>query len=1132
MSFFTKSSLFKWLKRIVLTVVSVLSLSCLILMLLLGTQTGTQWLFAMAHSVSEKALLEEMFSYKTLQGNLFDTIYITDFEYHDSDVQLNVDKLVFSWKPQKLLQNIFYLEQLKLDVVRFRNKNHSRDEQGSDSSSGLDDDSKQEALLSDIKLPLNIIINKVELSDIHVLTNPDEPALKINALTIKADAKLSTVNISQIEIKTPEFELLSHGKLILKDHYPMEVQTELKINSNEIPPVLSKGVLKGDFKQLNLIQSLTGGLQGELDIRLHNPLSELTWNGTANVRQIPLRLLNKDIDIKEEVFHLSLKGEGNLDEIILKTLQLNLSEGKIVLAGKVNWDSDSNSGFSSGSSSGSSSGLNWDLILNTYNLNPSVIYPQWPGEINLKLEAKGKQKTPWNEFDEKNIELKLSLHHLKGTLHGQPLSGKGYFEMDNGFIQVQNVQLNSGTANININGTITQKLDLKWQMDIPELRHLLPELSGFLIGSGQLSGTQEFPILAGEINADKLQYDDFKLNKAKLDFSVSADEKHLSHLSLKSDNILFADTNIQNVALKIDGTGKTHNIGFKSNVMGSLIQLNAKGQYFDTENFWQGDVNQLNVNGKVPGVWQLKESSRLVIYPEKANLDKLCLINRKASVCTSAQWHPDNTQADIQATNIALDRIKAWLPDDINELTGEANLNASVSIQQMLKAVLNIELSPGHIAYLFDDHKQVRLKHQNGSIQAVLDEQELTTQWNLNIGEHGIKGNLKVPRPALESDLFEAPIKGDINLDIKELGLLTALVPEIRDAQGFIHADLQIGGIVSKPDVAGAVEFVSEKISIPLTGMELSKVKFSLKGNADKPIDIKGIIHSEKGMLNLNGELSLNAKKKWPVKLHLQGENFQIVNLPELQAIISPDIKLTHGIDGIKIKGLLDIPEAGIFFNELPEGSKTVSDDVVVVGEEAAKPANIDLDITVKLGKDIHLKAIGLNAWLNGQMRIKKSSGQLATANGELRTTHGTFRAYGQNLTIEQGRLFYAGGYLDNPGLNIRANKEVKDVTVGVMATGTAKVLDVSVFSNDPGLNSKDIVSLLLTGQKFDDADNARFYAGTDLSDELSVGVNAGVGDESSEFVVRYKLLKNMHVEGISSTQKSGGNLIYTIEIE
>jgi autotransporter translocation and assembly factor TamB len=73
---------------------------------------------------------------------------------------------------------------------------------------------------------------------------------------------------------------------------------------------------------------------------------------------------------------------------------------------------------------------------------------------------------------------------------------------------------------------------------------------------------------------------------------------------------------------------------------------------------------------------------------------------------------------------------------------------------------------------------------------------------------------------------------------------------------------------------------------------------------------------------------------------------------------------------------------------------------------------------------------------------------------------------------------------------------------------------------------------MMLTGQKVDNLTNARIYAGTELGDNLSVGVNAGMGDDGSEFVTRYKLTDKIQLEGTSSSSKSGANIIYTFEVE
>ncbi|MDX2505815.1 MAG: translocation/assembly module TamB domain-containing protein [Gammaproteobacteria bacterium] len=1040
-------------------------------------------------------------------------IHVTGFEYKNGDIHLNISDLILSWKPQKLLNRSFYLEYLKLDGVRVENKNLPENEQNSDHAL------EQGFVLADINFPLNLILNEISVTDFLLITDPKDKPFLIDALTVRTDVSASsaTVNIIQFDVKASEFEISSNGKLKLKADYPVEINSDLQLTLTDLPVVTSKGIIKGDFNTLAIKQSLGGDLQGNVDISLDNPFSGLAWNGKVNIKQIPVRLLDDSIDVKDASFDLSLVGEGDMNMAVLKPLTANLSNGEIILTGQIGWLPQ----------------LHWDLMLDTRNIDPAVVYSQWPGDINLKVLSKGRQKIAEQVLkEETSLELQFDLQYLQGTLQGQPLSGKGRFEMQNGLLQLQHLQLSSGEANLNMNGIIHQQLDLKWQIDIPKLTHLVPGMNGSLAGRGKLYGTRMQPVLAGKLNAGRVNYDNINLNQAKLDFSVSPAENYTSHLSLLIDKIISEQNEIHDLLLNIKGTARAHSIGFKSYILENELHLNAKGGYVESENLWRGDINLLTVKGKVPGTWQQKKIAHLVIHPEKANLDNLCLFDQNAFLCTTVQWQPENTQADLWAKNISIARIKPWLPEEITQLSGEINLDARITVQQVLKARLNIDLTPGSISYLLEPDKTVRLKHQQGQIHAVLDEQYLSAGWGLKMSEHGIEGAIKIPRSALETDWENAPVKGHIKLDIKELGLLTALIHEVTDAQGFLKADLQLDGVLAEPVITGVAEFVAEKISIPVTGIEFSKATIKLKGQADKHVEISGQLYSGKRKLQLNGDLSLQADRNWPARLHVQGEEFQIINLPELQVKISPDVNLEHGPDGIKIKGLVNIPEAGIFPNELPEGSKNVSDDTSIVGEKEVQPTNIEMDMTIKLGDKVHLKAFGLNTWLQGYMRIKKSPGQLATANGELRTTQGTFRAYGQNLNIERGRVFYAGGYLDNPGLNIRASKEVQDITVGVMATGTAKNLDISTYSSNPGLNSKDIVSLLLTGQKFDNAANARIYAGRELSDDLSVGVNAGAGDEGSEFVVRYKLRKNMHLEGVSSAQKSGGNIIYTIEFE
>jgi len=247
---------------------------------------------------------------------------------------------------------------------------------------------------------------------------------------------------------------------------------------------------------------------------------------------------------------------------------------------------------------------------------------------------------------------------------------------------------------------------------------------------------------------------------------------------------------------------------------------------------------------------------------------------------------------------------------------------------------------------------------------------------------------------------------------------------------------------------------------------------------------------------------------------------------------MSPDIHFSQKKNLMQIQGKIRIPEATIAPATLPEGSMGISSDVEILGSEKKQAVNMDLDIELSLGNKVRLDAFGLKSDLLGELTISQKARQLMTGNGELNLSNGTFRAYGQDLSISQGSIFYAGGYIDNPGVKLIASRIISDTTVGINVSGSVKKPRITTFSDDKELQSKDIVSMLLTGQKTDNLGNTKIYAGKEISDRLSIGVNTGIGEEGSEFVTRYKLTDKIQLEGTSSTSKNSGSIIYTFELE
>ena len=274
--------------------------------------------------------------------------------------------------------------------------------------------------------------------------------------------------------------------------------------------------------------------------------------------------------------------------------------------------------------------------------------------------------------------------------------------------------------------------------------------------------------------------------------------------------------------------------------------------------------------------------------------------------------------------------------------------------------------------------------------------------------------------------------------------------------------------------------------------------------------------------------------------LSLKGQNFQVLNLPDKHARIAADLAFKSGADGMALTGTLEIPQAYIEMDEIPEGSVQVSPDVVVeTGADQAptKGAPFAMQVTVIPGDDVQFRGFGLKAYFEGKLTVNQSPGEFPTGSGEIRAAEGTFQAYGQALVIEQAILAYSGGRIDNPGLIVRASREARvtlggastDVKVGVDVTGTARRPEITVFSI-PAMEEREAMSVLLTGNTTEGGEGG-VGIDAELTDKLSVGARLKQNSQT-EFVTKYKINRKLHVETTTSSQSSAADVFYSLEFE
>jgi translocation and assembly module TamB len=240
--------------------------------------------------------------------------------------------------------------------------------------------------------------------------------------------------------------------------------------------------------------------------------------------------------------------------------------------------------------------------------------------------------------------------------------------------------------------------------------------------------------------------------------------------------------------------------------------------------------------------------------------------------------------------------------------------------------------------------------------------------------------------------------------------------------------------------------------------------------------------------------------------LRVTGNNVLAADTRELEAIIEPDVRVTVPLeDPITVTGTVRVPRAEINLERLDRGVKA-SPDVVVLdpvdGETGELATPVVLDLTLVLGEDVELNGFGLAGGLDGQLRVRSAPGRDMTARGQLEVD-GRYAAYGQRLTITRGQLQWSGGAVNDPILDIRAEREIGDVTAGVDVRGRASAPRASVWSSEGGSQSEALSYLALgrplstvtgeEGERLNAADAALSAGGSLLASQL--GARIGLDD-------------------------------------
>ena len=429
--------------------------------------------------------------------------------------------------------------------------------------------------------------------------------------------------------------------------------------------------------------------------------------------------------------------------------------------------------------------------------------------------------------------------------------------------------------------------------------------------------------------------------------------------------------------------------------------------------------------------------------------------------------------ATWEGLNPALAR--RWLPKG-TELHGKLSGNISGKFMPEQRFDLNgiVTLANGTGSWR-DNGRELTVEARNAELRWYWRDESLRGSFSLSLAQLGeSRGDFQLPLPARFGAGIDpgGQIKGTITGNFQESGIVNALFPGLlQEAKSLVKVDLKAGGTWQTPTVSGTVGMAQAGAYVPSAGIRLTDVRLDARlaaSSTGTQIQIEKFrLASGKGALEGSAGITFTGSSLTGYHGTLRGDRFQVLNLPEQQLIIAPDLTFTGSQDTFSVRGSILVPEMLLrrFSSSAdikPSGDVVVKGREITLSRKAGFP--LDLQLQILLGDKVFVKYGGLDARLAGGVKLAMTDFTTATATGEIKVAKGTYRIYGVGLDIQRGRALFSGGPVERPALDILALRTVDDVKAGVTVTGTPEEPLIKLYS-EPALPDTEILSYVVLGR-------------------------------------------------------------------
>lgn len=823
-------------------------------------------------------------------------------------------------------------------------------------------------------------------------------------------------------------------------------------------------------------------------------------------------------------FTLASPFSGDTTQLNLPSLDLQAGQGRA--QGKVNL--------------GFAEGVSWQVALDVSRLDPAFWVAQLPGSLAGPLRSTG-------AFKDGRLQAEAELD-LKGRLRNQPavlaLQAKGAGEQ----WQLPRLDLRLGNNRIQGQGALDQRLQGQLQLDLRRLGQLWPDLAGSAQGRLDLGGTLAAPAGQLRLNGRQIAYTDSRI--AALDLAADLDDRQRGKLELTARGLQAAGRDLG--VLRLSGQGDRRQQQADLTLKGPQLTLALDaGGTLAANGDWKGQLARGAVSAGGQN-WTLQSPARIERFASgRLELGRHCWRSGAASLCGDDQQLLPDTRLAWHLRAFPLASLQPLLPPD---LAWQGTLDGDVDLRLPTAGPtgeVRLQAGPGSLKLRDAAGQWQTFTYTDLDVNSALRPQQIDTQVQLNstdLGQLNVQAQLD-PRDSRRA------LAGSFQLQGLNLAVGKAFVEGIEHFAGKINGSGELGGTLLEPRVNGQLQLSGGDIGGGSVPTRLQDLNLSARIQGDTAILDGGWRSGSQGRGQIQG--SVGWAQGLDVNVAVTGDKLPVDVEPYAQLEVAPNLKILMQDGRLALTGEVRVPRGHIQIQQLPPSTVKVSDDAVIVGQEAParqQPLQIAMDVDVLVGSDkLTFEAFGLSAEIVGKVHI----GDNLDTRGELNLRNGRYNAYGQRLTLRRARLFFQGP-ISQPYIDVEAVRVLRDqnVTAGLRLSGFVQQPRIEVFS-EPSMSQEQALSYLVLGRPLSsgsDGDNnvlgqaalalglagssgtagelaqrlgiqnfqldtagsgdkTSVVASGNLTDRLSVRYGVGVFDSATTVSLRYQLTRQLYLE-------------------